>query len=151
MIRIMPILMLEEAMPILWEQDLKSQKINFPQDFPQKDLFEERIRKEYAEQPEGFFFIEEEGKAVGSLILMIKVNPYRGKRYGDVRAIYLDEDKRGKGYGTEMLQFADEFFKKHGCSYIFAGISAYNPASVSLFTRGGFHQVRIILEKEYKS
>ncbi|PIN73336.1 hypothetical protein COV20_03840 [Candidatus Woesearchaeota archaeon CG10_big_fil_rev_8_21_14_0_10_45_16] len=150
MIQISPVIDIEQALPILWEHDLKNQRINFPKDSPRRQLFEERIRREYTEEPDGFFFIIEVDKIVGSLILKTKINHYRGKRYGDVRAIYLDEDKRGQGHGSRMLQFADDHFKSKGCSYVFAGISAQNPASNSLFTGSGYSQTRVILEKEYE-
>ncbi len=147
-IEIVRITDIEEALPVLWDHDQKMQKINFPGSYPHKELFEKRVRQEY-EMGAAYFFVYEEEKIVGSLILMAKENPYRRRKYGDIRNIYLEQECRGKGYGTKMLEFADEYFKRQGCSYAFAGIAAHNPASNLLFEKAGYTKTRFILEKEY--
>ncbi len=139
---------LEKSMPILWEHDQKMQELNFPNSYPHQEMFEKRIRQEH-ELGAAYFFIQEQGKIIGSLILMIKENPYRRKKYGDIRNIYLEPECRGKGYGKTMLEFADQYFKQHGCSYAFAGIAAHNPASNALFEKAGYNKTRYILEKMY--
>jgi len=139
---------LEQALPILWEHDQKMQKLNFPESYPNKEMFEKRIRQEY-EAGAAYFFIYEAGKIVGSLILMTKENPYRRRKYGDIRNIYLEPECRGKGYGKKMLKFADQYFKEKNCSFAFAGIAAHNPASNALFERAGYSKTRYILEKNY--
>lgn len=142
---------INEALKILWEHDQSSQKINFPKDKPNRKISEERILKEYDEEPTGYFFIYEDGKIVGSLILKTRFNPFRNQKYGDVRAIYFDDSCRGKGFGSKALEFADEYFKLKGCAYAFAGVSALNPASNALFDKFGYERTRNILEKQYES
>lgn len=149
LINIIPVTYLEEALPILWEHDQKMQKINFPGSYPNKELFEKNIWEESKGGNTTFFFVYEQEKIIGSLILRIKENPYRRKKYGDIWDIYLEPECRGKGYGGKMLEFADEFFKKQGCSYAFAGIAAHNPASNALFEKAGYNKTRYILEKKY--
>ena len=139
---------LEKSMPVLWEHDQKMQQLNFPDSYPNKEMFEKRVRQEYAAGA-AYFFLYEQKKIIGSLILMAKENPYRHQRYGDIRNIYLEPECRGKGYGKKMLDFADQYFKKNGCSYAFAGIAAYNPASNALFEKAGYNKTRYILEKRY--
>ena len=147
-IDITPIINVEQALSTLWEHDQKMQKLNFPGSYPKKELFEKRIRQEYATGAV-YFFVYEQEKIIGSLILMIKENHYRCKKYGDIRNIYLDSEFRGKGYGKKMLDFADQYFKLLGCSYVFAGIAAHNPASNALFEKAGYSKTRFLLEKEY--
>ncbi|MEK6809611.1 MAG: GNAT family N-acetyltransferase [Nanoarchaeota archaeon] len=139
----------EEALPTLWEHDQKMQRLNFPGSFPNKELFEKNMRAENAAGDTAFFFVRERERIVGSLILRIKVNPFRRQKYGDIWDIYLEPECRGKGYGKKMLEFADEYFKRNGCSYAFAGIAAHNPASNALFEKAGYSKTRYILEKEY--
>src|SRR3989344_3830387 len=139
---------LEKSMPVLWEHDQKMQQLNFPDSYPNKEMFEERVRQEYAAGA-AYFFLYEQKKIIGSLILIAKENPYRRQRYGDIRNIYLEPECRGKGYGRKMLDFADQYFKKNGCSYAFAGIAAHNPASNALFEKAGYNKTRYILEKRY--
>ena len=147
-IRITLISDLEKALPILWEHDQKMQILNFPDSYPNKEIFDKRVRQEY-EKGASYFFAYKQGRIVGSLILMIQENPYRRKQYGDIRNIYLEPECRGKGYGAKMLTFADEYFKKKGCSYAFAGIAAHNPASNALFAKAGYAKTRYSLEKQY--
>lgn len=140
---------LEEALPILWDHDLKNQVINFPGSKPNKELFDQNMHHSYSENPEGFFLVYGDGKMIGSLLLRIKENSYKQKKYGEIWYIYLEPECRGKGYGKKLLDFADEYFTKKECSYAFAGIAAHNPASNLLFERAGYVKTRFILEKEY--
>lgn len=149
-IKILPVSNFEEALPILLEHDKDMQNLNFPNSSPQKELVLQRLREEF-NHGAGYFFVYEGEKIIGSLLLQIKENPYRGKKYGDIRNIYLTSACRGKGYGQQMLLFADDFFKKQGCSYAFAGIAAHNPASNALFEKAGYSKTRFILEKDYSS
>ena len=75
------IMNIDEALRILWEHDQSNQKINFPKDKPNSDLFKKNIIESYKEQPEGFLFIYEEERIVGSVILRIKFNPYRQQKW----------------------------------------------------------------------
>jgi len=140
---------INKSLGILWEHDQANQKINFPNDKPNYDLFKRNILNDYKEQPEGFLLIYDQGKVIGSMILRIKFNPYRQQKYGEVWYIYFDDSCRGKGYGTKVLEYADEYFKKKGCKYVFAGVSALNPASNALFDKLEYKRIRNILEKQY--
>lgn len=146
---IVPITDIEQALETLWEHDAKSQAINFPKDQPNRELFEKKIRENYPEHADGFFFVHEGDAIIGSLILRTPFNPYRKQRYGEVWYIYLAPECRGKGYGKKLLEFADAYFKRKGCAYAFAGISAVNPASNALFEKAGYVTTRHILEKPY--
>lgn len=140
---------INEVLPILWDFDNDHQKINFPKDSPNYEEFLKRIRKEFEEEPEGFFLIYENGNIIGQLFLKTRYNIYRKQKYGEVRDIHLDQDNRGKGYGKKLLEFSDEYFKKKGCKYALAGVSALNEASNAVFEKSGYERTRIILEKEY--
>ena len=140
---------INSALELLWKYDQDHQKINFPKDKPNYEKFKESINKEYNEEPQGFFFVYENDKIIGYLKLITRFNPYRQQKYGDVRFIHLDNLNRGKGYGTKLLEFADEYFKKNGCKYAFSGVSAFNEPSNILFRKLGYQTTRIILEKNY--
>ena len=140
---------INDALEKLWEYDQDHQRINFPKDSPNYERFKEGILKEYNKEPQGFFFVYEDDKIIGYLRLITRFNPYRQQKYGDVRFIHLDSLNRGKGYGTKLLEFADEYFKKNGCEYAFTGISAFNESSNVLFKKLGYQTTRIIMEKDY--
>jgi RimJ/RimL family protein N-acetyltransferase len=138
-----------EHLEILWKHDRLSQKINFPEDKPNFDIFKRNILMHYKEQPEGFNLIIEKNEIIGSMILITKHNPYRNQKYGEVWYIYIDDCYRKHGYGTKLLDFADKYFQNVKCEYSLAGISAFNPASNALFKRCGYEIKRYILEKKY--
>ena len=140
---------IEKVLGILWEYDQDLQRINFPKDSPNYEVFKERILGEYKEEPEGFFLVYEYDKVIGHLVLKTRYNPYRRQKYGEVKFIHLDANNRGKGYGTKLLEFADEYFKNKGCKYVMAGVSIFNPASNAAFKKVGYSESRLILEKEY--
>jgi len=140
---------INKALDILWEHDQANQKINFPRDKPNFGLFKKNILKSYGEQPNGFLFIYEGEKIIGSMILRIKFNYYRQQKYGEVWYIYLDASCRGKGYGTKSLEYADKYFNENDCEFALAGISAINSASNALFDKLGYKRTRSILEKQY--
>ncbi len=142
---------IDEALPTLFEHDRQNQQINFPKDQPLKDRFEQNIREWYTKQPDGFFFVYEGDELIGSLLLRVRENPFRNQTYGEIWYIYLDATKRGQGYGTNMISFADTFFQQKGCAYGFAGVSALNPASNALFANAGYTTTRLILEKDYEN
>ena len=137
------------ALPKIWEFDQDHQRINFPKDSPNYERFKEAILKEHQEEPEGFFFVYENDKIIGELFLKIRLNPFRRQKYGEVRIIHLDPDNRGKGYGKELLEFADKYFKEKECNYLLAGVSAFNLSSSALFEKCGYGVTRKILEKNY--
>ena len=110
---IAPVTDLEEALPLLWDHDQKNQKINFPTSVPKKELFDQNMRQEHAAGSAAAFFVREQnllaapssapGKIVGSLILRVKENPYRQKKYGEIWYIYFEPECRGKGYGFVLI------------------------------------------------
>lgn len=140
---------INKSLEVLWAHDKANQIINFPKDKPNYKLFKKNILENYKEHSEGFLLVYENKKIVGSMILRIKFNPYRQRKYGEVWYIYLDKSRRGKGYGTKLLEYADEYFKNKNCDYAFAGVSALNPASNAVFKKLGYKLTRKILEKKY--
>jgi len=92
-----------EILRTLIEFDADSQRINFPKDAPNRKETEARIRREFAEEPEGMQVVRHRGKVVGCLFLKTRHNPYRRCDYLDLRNIYLAADYRGKGVGRRLL------------------------------------------------
>ncbi len=149
MMEIKNIINIEEALVKLWEYDIDHQKINFPKDSPNYDEFKKNTLKEYQEQPEGFFFVYEDGRIIGFLKLRIRYNPFRKQTHGWLGCIHLEPESRSKGYGKQLMKFVDEYFRKRVCAYSFLGTSFFNEASRGLFRKSGYSEVRVIMEKEY--
>ncbi len=137
----------KDVLNTLLKFDEDNQKINFPNDLPNPEVTKERIKKEYMEEKEGHFLVKDGKKIIGCLFLKTRYNPYRRCKYGDIRNIYLIEEYRGKGMGKKLLSFADEYFCKKGCKYIFLGTSYYNAISIKVYKSVGYIESRLIMEK----
>ena len=68
---------INEALEILWKHDQANQKINFPKDSPNYELFKKSMLESYKGQSEGFLLIYENSKIIGSMLLRIKNNQFR--------------------------------------------------------------------------
>jgi L-amino acid N-acyltransferase YncA len=55
-------------------------------------------------------------------------------------SIYLDPEKRGKGYGKRILQYAMDNAHKFGIKTILGFIFAHNAPSIELFQKLGFEE-----------
>jgi L-amino acid N-acyltransferase YncA len=55
-------------------------------------------------------------------------------------SIYLDPEKRGKGYGKRILQHAMSQANNYGITTILGFIFAHNTPSIELFSRLGFEE-----------
>lgn len=138
---------IQKHLKVLWAHDQLSQAINFPDDKPNYKLFKRNILLNYEKQPEGFLLLWEGNRIIGSMVLTVKYNPYRQHNFGEIWYIYIDEFRRNMGYGTRLIEYADQYFKKLNCTFSIAGISAFNPASNALFSKHGYEIKRHILEK----
>lgn len=72
----------------------------------------------------------------------ISISPYRkGRRALEAVAeisLYTDVNSRGKGIGTDMMQYAQSFCRSTGIRHLIGIIIASNDRSVALFKKFGF-------------
>lgn len=72
----------------------------------------------------------------------ISISPYRkGRRALEAVAeisLYIDVNSRGKGIGTDMMQYAQSFCRSTGIRHLIGIIIASNDRSVALFKKFGF-------------
>jgi len=139
-----------EILRTLIEFDADSQRINFPKDAPNRKETEARIRREFAEEPEGMQVVRHRGKVVGCLFLKTRHNPYRRCDYLDLRNIYLAADYRGKGVGRRLLADMEAYAKRKRCAYLFLGTGWDNADARRLFEAFGFRPIRVIMEKDLR-
>jgi RimJ/RimL family protein N-acetyltransferase len=71
-----------------------------------------------------------DGKPIGQIELQI-VN-YEGKDIGYVYLFYLTPEKRGQGYGLQLLAYAESFFHKHQVNEYHLRVSPTNQLAVIL-------------------
>ncbi len=75
-------------------------------------------------RPRGFLILQPRG-AVGA--------PY-------LRSIGVDEGLRGRGIGTALLRFTEEYFRRSS-THLFLCVSSFNPRARALYERCGYRQV----------
>jgi phosphinothricin acetyltransferase len=72
----------------------------------------------------------------------ISVSPYRkGRRALEAVAeisLYIDGNSRGKGIGTDLMQYAQSFCRSTGFRHLIGIIIASNDRSVALFKKFGY-------------
>lgn len=140
----------DEILSKLLEFDADSQRTNFPDDRPNREETERRIRRELAEEPEGMHVVMDGTQVVGCLFLKARANPYRGCRFLDLRNIYLVPSHRGRGISRRLLLRMEEYARAKGCDYLFLGTSARNAVACRLFESFGFRTTRVIMEKDLR-
>lgn len=82
--------------------------------------------------------IEEDGKEVARAYLFLITNDLHSEPYGLLEDVFVDEQTRGKGYGTQIVKSVIEKAKELGC-YKLIGQSRYGRERVhELYMRLGF-------------
>ena len=111
------------------------------------DLFksvEEAISKEYFEskiKDEGIFIAKEENEIVGYVIFNIAEKDYPSMRYRkqlSIEAICVDENCRGKGIGTALLEYVKKVAKEKGCTDLYLTVNKENDNAIKLYEKFGF-------------
>jgi len=84
------------------------------------------------------FSQEINGKEIGRAFLYILYNDLHKKPFGLLEDVFVDEDCRGKGIGTELVNKVIEEAKKQGCYKIIATSRHTRPKVHKLYQGFGF-------------
>jgi ribosomal protein S18 acetylase RimI-like enzyme len=82
-------------------------------------------------EPFGFFIRDEDGKVVGGC------NGNIGYGWIYVDQLWVDESLRGKGYGTSLMQAAEELGRKKEC--ISAAVNPMSWEALDFYKKLGYH------------
>lgn len=111
------------------------------------DLFlsvDEVISKEDFEkmiQAKEIFVAKIEDEIVGYITINIKekINPsMRYRKQLQIEAICVDEKNRGKGIGTELLEYARKFAKEDNCTDLYLTVNKENEKAIKVYEEFGF-------------
>ena len=84
------------------------------------------------------FFVEKDGKEVARAFLYLMNNDLKKEPFGLLEDVFVDEQLRGQGIGTQLLDNVIAEAKKIGC-YKIVATSRYERESVhKLYERKGF-------------
>ncbi len=77
-------------------------------------------------------FIKEDKQEVGRAFLYLLWNDLRGRYFGYLEDVYVDENFRGKGLGNKLVERIIDYAKKNDC---------YKIVATSRYGRDGVHKM----------
>ncbi|MFA6190448.1 MAG: GNAT family N-acetyltransferase [Candidatus Staskawiczbacteria bacterium] len=84
------------------------------------------------------FFIEKDGKEVARAFLYIMNNNLHKEPFGFLEDLFVDEDFRGQGIGTELLNIVISEAKTQGCYKLIANSRHENKLVHKIYEKIGF-------------
>jgi ribosomal protein S18 acetylase RimI-like enzyme len=116
---------------------------------------EDQARREDAELlPQGLdtpgqliFRLEAEGQPVGWLWLALQ-HPHGDPGVGFIYNIVVDESFRGRGYGREAMQLAEEEAKRHGLHALALNVFGHNRIAWDLYLSLGYRETSVRMKKD---
>ena len=99
-------------------------------------------------------FVAKENKNVlGYLILYIQTYPqcfFTDTRKGFIDSVGVDENHRGQGIGTMLLNAAETYLKENGIFVFETDVFVFNKGAEKLYNRFGFNDIKIYKKKVLK-
>jgi GNAT superfamily N-acetyltransferase len=79
---------------------------------------------------DSLFVCEADGRIVGLLGFRLRENLEEMSRYGEISAIVVEPDDRGRGIGRFMMDYAEKLAKEQGCkgTWLVSGFGREQPA-----------------------
>ncbi|MDZ4743546.1 MAG: GNAT family N-acetyltransferase [Verrucomicrobiota bacterium] len=92
-----------------------------------------------APHPPGFlYFIEQDGKTAGYLLVTSCFSMEFGGRFLLLDELFLLEEFRGKGVGKKVVQFTESLCEKTGCSHLRLEVHHANHRALATYHKAGF-------------
>lgn len=104
-----------------------------------------RVKERIDKFPKGQVIIKKDNIPIGQMELQIK--EFEGKEIGYVNCYYLIPEYRGKGLGKELIDYAEEFFRKSNVSEYHLRVSPTNQRAIHLYTKNEMVKLREENEK----
>ncbi|MFZ3579216.1 GNAT family N-acetyltransferase [Virgibacillus sp. DJP39] len=108
-------------------------------DFGNEDDYLQWLEEKINDFPEGFVLVVDNEEYIGQLELTIR--EYQGKKIGYVNLYYLRPEKRGRGIGIELHNYAKQFFKTHKVSEYHLRVSPKNTSAIKFYRKIGMEEV----------
>ena len=96
------------------------------------------------------FVAKENKKVLGYLILYIQTYPqcfFTDTRKGFIGSIGVDENYRGQGVGTMLLNAAETYLKENDIFVFETDVFIFNKEAEKLYNRFGFNDIKICKKK----
>lgn len=85
-------------------------------------------------------YIIKEEDIIGFAIINIKEKNSHGthfRKYLCIEVIAIDEDYRGKGYGTKLIEFLKELGRAENCTDLYLTVNEENKDAIKLYEKNG--------------
>lgn len=102
-----------------------------------------KIKKRDVEASGVKFFIESDGKEVARVYLYIMKNDLKKSPFGFLEDLYVEEDFRGQGVGTELLNAVIKEAKNLGCYKLVATSRHERKGVHKMYEKNGFENFGI--------
>lgn len=93
------------------------------------------------------FRLEAEGQPVGWLWLALQ-HPHGDLGVGFIYNIVVDESFRGRGYGREAMELAEEEAKRHGLNALALNVFGHNRIAWGLYLSLGYRETSVRMKKD---
>ncbi|MDP5274932.1 GNAT family N-acetyltransferase [Chengkuizengella axinellae] len=109
-----------------------------------RESYMNKLKERLVSFPDGLVIVKNNNQPIGQITMQIK--PYEGKIIGYVNLFYLIEEYRNKGFGDQLIQYADKIFKKHEVTEYHLRVTTTNERAIYFYKKQGFK----MLKKEEK-
>lgn len=100
-----------------------------------KENFEEML------QAKEIFIAKIQDEIVGYITFNIKEKNSPSMRYRkqlQIESICVDKRNRGKGIGTQLLKYVEQYGKEHNCTDIYLTVNEENASAIKMYEEYGF-------------
>ncbi|KGX85833.1 GNAT family N-acetyltransferase [Pontibacillus marinus] len=108
-------------------------------DFGDEENYVQWVSGKVRDFPTGFVMVYESGEAIGQLELQVK--EFEAEKIGYINLYYLIPERRGRGYGKVLHDYAMEFFKKHHIGEYHLRVAPDNHQAISFYKRNGMEEM----------
>ncbi|WP_241993906.1 GNAT family N-acetyltransferase [Mesobacillus foraminis] len=109
-------------------------------DFGEEQEYLNWLKQQSAKYPKGFVLVFKNDIPIGQLELTVK--QYQGKDIGYINLYYLIPEKRGMGLGSELHNYALNFFKAHNLDEYHLRVSPTNPIALAFYMKKGMEKLK---------
>jgi ribosomal protein S18 acetylase RimI-like enzyme len=95
------------------------------------------------------FLLEVEDKVAGYMILQEGEHPSKThEKYIPIVDLFVEEEHRGQGYGTEMMEKAEEYTERQDCDHLKVSVEVRNTEARKFYEKNGYRQKKVRYVKE---
>jgi len=130
------------AISELYREQFREMSKLIPDFIKEGDQSVEFLEKTISNDDSDILVYEDNGNVVGFILLQAKERPdfdfMRPGKYCYIMDIIVTEAHRNKGFGTALMNSANDWAKEHNCSFINLDVLTTNTNAILLYEKLGF-------------